>query len=105
MYRASANIRSIFFSIAYSTLTSGRRGIGFSAISAMKISNKVLSHLPIKLKQVALPNHNGKAANAGSAGRYDAGLELVVGDGGALDSSPDQIAIQTVGQVAAIESV
>ena len=61
--------------------------------------------LPIKLKQVALPNHNGKAANAGSAGRYDAGLELVVGDGGALDSAPDQIAIQTVGQVAAIESV
>jgi hypothetical protein len=52
-----------------------------------------------------LPNHNGKAANAGSAGRYGAGLELVIGDGGALDSAPDQIAVQTVGQVAAIEPV
>jgi hypothetical protein len=52
----------------------------------------IQSSLPIKLKQLALPNHHGKAANAGSAG-----LELVVGDGGALDSSPDQIAIQTVG--------
>ena len=50
-----------------------------------------------------MPNHNGKAADAGSAARYGAGLELVVGDGGALDSAPDQIAIQTVGQVAAIE--
>src|SRR6516162_5883831 len=61
--------------------------------------------LPIKLKQVALPNHNGKAADTGSAARYGAGLELVVGDGGALDSAPDQIAVQTVGQVAAIEPV
>ena len=52
-----------------------------------------------------MPNHNGKAADAGSAARYGAGLELVVGDGGALDSAPDQIAIQTVGQVAAIEPV
>jgi hypothetical protein len=34
-----------------------------------------------------------------------AGFEMVVGDGGALDSPPDQIAIQTVGQVAAIEPV
>ena len=43
--------------------------------------------------------------NAGSAGRYGAGLELVVGDGGAFDSAPDQIAVQTIGQVAAIEPV
>src|ERR1700720_2241096 len=36
---------------------------------------------------------------------YGAGLELVVGDGGALDRAADQIAIQTIGQVAAIEPV
>jgi hypothetical protein len=52
-----------------------------------------------------LPNHDGKAANAGSAGRHGAGCELVVGDGGGLDSAPDQIAIHTVEQVAAIKSV
>jgi len=34
-----------------------------------------------------------------------AGLELIVGDGGAFDGAPDQIAVQTVGQVAAIEPV
>ena len=34
-----------------------------------------------------------------------AGYELVVSDGGALNSAPDQISIQTVGQVAAIEPV
>ena len=50
-----------------------------------------------------LPNHNGEAAAAGCAGRYGAGHELVVGDGGAFDSAADQIAVQTVGQVAAIE--
>ena len=52
-----------------------------------------------------LPNHGGKTANAGSAGRYGASLELVIGDGGALDSAPHQVALQTVGQVAAIEPV
>src|SRR5208337_3753284 len=34
-----------------------------------------------------------------------AGLELIVGDGGAFDGAPDQIAVQTVGQVAAIEPI
>ena len=52
-----------------------------------------------------MPNHNGKAADAGAASRYGAGLELVVGDGGALDSAADQIAVQAVGQVAAIKPV
>ena len=52
-----------------------------------------------------MPNHNRKAANAGSAGWHGAGLKLVVGDGGALDSAAEQIAIQTIGQVAAIEPV
>jgi len=52
-----------------------------------------------------LPNHHGKAANAGSAGWHGAGLKPAVGDGGALDSAAEQIAIQTIGQVAAIEPV
>jgi hypothetical protein len=47
----------------------------------------------------------GKAANAGGAGRHGAGFELVVGDSGAVDSAPDQVMIQIVGQVAAIEPV
>ena len=52
-----------------------------------------------------MPNCCGKAADTGGTGRHDAGGELVIGKGGALDSAPDQIAIQTVGQVAAIEPV
>jgi hypothetical protein len=52
------------------------------------------------LKQVA----QGKAADGGGTGQHVAGLELVVGDGGALDSAADQKVIQTGGQVAAIES-
>ena len=52
-----------------------------------------------------MPNRSGRARDASSAGRYGAGLELVVSDGGALHSAPDQIAIQPVGQVAAIEPV
>jgi hypothetical protein len=47
-----------------------------------------------------LPNCCGQAADTGGTSRHSAGFELVVGDGGALDSAPDQIAIQTVGQVA-----
>ena len=50
-------------------------------------------------------NCSGKPADTGGTGRHSAGFELVVGNGGALDSAPDQIAIQTVGQVAAIEPV
>jgi hypothetical protein len=52
-----------------------------------------------------LPNYCGKAADTGGTGRHGAGFELVVGDGGTLDSAPNQVAIQTVGQVAAIKSV
>jgi S-adenosylhomocysteine hydrolase len=52
-----------------------------------------------------LPNCYGKAADTGSAGRQGTGCELVVGDGSALNGAPDQVTIQTVGQVAAIEPV
>ena len=52
-----------------------------------------------------MPNCCGKAADTGGTGRHDAFCELVVGDGGALDSAPNQVAIQTVGQVAAIEPI
>jgi hypothetical protein len=36
---------------------------------------------------------------------WHTGSELVVGDGGALNGAPDQVTIQTVGQVAAFEPV
>jgi hypothetical protein len=52
-----------------------------------------------------LPNCCGKAANTGGTGQQEAGCELVVADGGAFDSVSDQIAIQTIGQIAAIEPV
>jgi hypothetical protein len=52
-----------------------------------------------------LSNCSGKAPDASGAGRGGAGCELIVGDGGALDGAADQIAIQTVGQVAVIEPV
>ena len=52
-----------------------------------------------------MPNYCGKAAGADGTGRHDTGCELVVGDGGALDGASDQIAIQTIEQVAAIEAV
>jgi hypothetical protein len=52
-----------------------------------------------------LSNRSGKAAERGGTSQQSARFELVVGDGGALDSPPDQIAIQTGGQVAAIEPV
>jgi hypothetical protein len=51
-----------------------------------------------------LPNCSGKPANAVGASRHRAGFELVVGNGGAFDGAADQIAIQAVGQVAAIEA-
>src|SRR5205807_9473085 len=43
--------------------------------------------------------------DAVGAAWHSAGLELVVSDGGAFDSAPDQVAVQAVGQVAAIEPV
>ena len=43
--------------------------------------------------------------DTGGAGRHGTSCELVVGDGGALDSAPDQVSIQTGGKVAAIEPV
>jgi hypothetical protein len=43
--------------------------------------------------------------DTGGTDGHDAGRELVIGNGGALDRAPDQIAIQTIGQVAAIEPV
>jgi hypothetical protein len=46
-----------------------------------------------------------RASDTGGTGRHGAGYDLVVSDGGALDSAPDQISIQTIGQVAAIEPV
>ena len=52
-----------------------------------------------------MPNCCGKAADTGGTGQQEAGCELVVGDGGAFDSASDQIAIQTIGQIAAIEPV
>jgi hypothetical protein len=39
------------------------------------------------------------------SGRVPAGGELVVGDGGAFDGAADEVAVQTIGQVAAIEPV
>ena len=44
--------------------------------------------VPIRLKQVAQLLRGG-----GGHGRHDAGCELVVGDGGTLNSASDQIAI------------
>ena len=52
-----------------------------------------------------MPTIAGRRRNTCGAGRHGAGFELVVGDGGALDSAPNQIAIQTIGQIAAIEPV
>ena len=52
-----------------------------------------------------MPDHCGKAADPDGIGRHGAGFELVVGDAGALYSAPNQVAIQTVGRVAAIEPV
>ena len=43
--------------------------------------------------------------DTGGAGRHGTSCELVVGDGGALNGAPDQVTIQTIGQVAAIEPV
>jgi hypothetical protein len=37
--------------------------------------------------------------------RLDAGDELVVGDGSAFDGAADQVTVQTIGQIAAIEPV
>jgi hypothetical protein len=51
-----------------------------------------------------LCNCRGKAADAIGASRHGAGGELVVGDGGAFDGAPDQIAVPAVGEVAAIKA-
>jgi hypothetical protein len=51
------------------------------------------------------PTDAGRRRTRGGTGWHDAGRELVEGDGGELDSAPGQIAIQTIGQVAAIEPV
>ena len=69
-----------------------RRGV-LSALSVGLAGEKYIN-IPIRLKQV--PNCCGKAADTGGTSRHDAGRELVIGKGGALDSAPDQIAIQTV---------
>jgi hypothetical protein len=52
-----------------------------------------------------LRNRCGRPPDTVSAARHGAGLELIVGDGGAFDGAPDEIAVQTIGQVAAIEPV
>jgi hypothetical protein len=52
-----------------------------------------------------LHNYSGKASEVSGGGVHDTGCELVVGDSGALDRAPDQVAIQTVWQIAAIEPV
>ena len=50
-------------------------------------------------------NYRGKSASAGGAAGHGAGFELVVGDGSAFDGAADQITVQGVGQVTAVEAV
>jgi hypothetical protein len=51
-----------------------------------------------------LRNCRGKPPVALGTLLQDAGLELIVGDRGAFDGAPNQIAVQAAGQIAAIEA-
>ena len=50
-------------------------------------------------------NCRGRSPDAVGTAGHGAGPELIIGDGGAFDGAPDEIAVQTIGQVAAIEPV
>jgi len=52
-----------------------------------------------------LRNCRGRPPDAVGTAGHGAGPELIIGDGGAFDGAPDEIAVQTIGQVAAIEPV
>src|ERR1700694_436487 len=57
------------------------------------------------LAKKGLCNRRGKPPDTVGAAGQGACLELIVGDGGAFDGAPDEVAVQPVGQVATIEPV
>jgi len=81
--------------------------VGALAVAAPRIgrAERINKLVFVPTEDLRLPNYCGKAADTGGADRHGAGFELVVGDGGALDSAPNQVATQTIGQVATIEPV
>ena len=50
-------------------------------------------------------NRCGRPPDTVSAAWHGAGLELIVGDGGAFDGAPNEVAVQPIGQIAAVEPV
>jgi nitronate monooxygenase len=70
-----------------------------SVVSGVTNTSRFL-FFPIQLEQAVQPPPDAVGA-AGQSAR----LELVVGDGGAFDGAPDEVTVQPVGQVAAIEPV
>jgi hypothetical protein len=52
-----------------------------------------------------LHNLSGEPPDAICAAWHGACLELIVSDGGAFDGAPNEVAVQPVGQIAAIEPV
>ena len=52
-----------------------------------------------------LRNRCGRPPDTVSAAWHGAGLELIVGDGGAFDGAPNEVAVQPIGQIAAVEPV
>jgi hypothetical protein len=52
-----------------------------------------------------LRNCRGRPPDAVGTAGHGAGGELIIGDGGAFDGAPDEVAVQTIGHIAAIEPV
>src|SRR3984893_18335301 len=57
------------------------------------------------LAKKGLCNRRGKPPDTAGAAGQGARFELIVGDGGAFDGAPNEVAVQPVGQVAAIEPI
>src|ERR1700730_6935007 len=57
------------------------------------------------LAKKGLCNRRGKPPDTAGAAGQGACLELIIGDGGAFDGAPNEVAVQPVGQVAAIEPI
>ena len=64
-----------------------------------RYTSTVCHFLPIQLEQVH--TRRGKPSDTIGAAGQGARLELIVGDGGAFDGAPNEVAVQPVGQVAA----
>src|ERR1700731_2005717 len=57
------------------------------------------------LAKKGLCNRRGKPPDTAGAAGQGSFPELIIGDGGAFDGAPNEVAVQPVGQVAAIEPV